>query len=96
MRFRVPVGFDPWSQRAMPAPRTGWVWVDGGPDAFGGWQPGTWRPYDSRVGYVWEPGYWSGFQYIDGYWRPVERASWMWQGGHYEGRGWVSGRWVQH
>jgi len=95
VHYHVTAGFDPWVQRVQHSPRDGWVWADGAPDGAGGWYPGSWRPFDARTGYVWEPGYWNGFQYVDGYWRVVQRPSWTFVTGQYQGRTWVAGHWTQ-
>ena len=57
----------------IPAPRTGYVWVNGHWRWWQGayvWEPGHWITV--RVGYHWIPGHWasrgSGWVWIDGYW----------------------------
>ena len=66
------VVFNPWSAHARPAPRHGWIWVDGY-WSHGDWRPGHWVPSYSRPGYAWVNGYWSGHSWTDGYWRDQHR-----------------------
>lgn len=57
----------------IPAPRTGYVWVNGHWRWWRGayaWEPGHWIAV--RAGYHWVTGHWvprgSGWVWIDGYW----------------------------
>ncbi len=64
--------------------RRGWRWVDGAYVADGVYQQGHWQPAISApVGRVWEPGFWDGEIWVEGFWRPVR----------YPGYSWVSARW---
>ena len=89
----VVVQVDAFAPGHRPAPRAGYVWIDGYYDAYG-WVPGWWEPTYSRAGYAWVPGYWAGPQYIDGYWRANARAGYYWSAGYYDGRSYVRGGWI--
>lgn len=90
----IRVVINPWAPGYAPAPRPGWVWVEGHYDEDGNWIPGYWRPAFDRPGYVWVPGHWNGAVYVDGYWREADRPGFVWVEGHYEGNRWVPGYWA--
>jgi hypothetical protein len=61
------------------AARDSWRWVDGryGPD--GAYVPGHWQPTSAVPdGYTWEPGFFDGEVWVEGYWRPLARAGFRW------------------
>lgn len=91
--YRVPWRFVPgfwagpiyvegyWRQEARPD----WVWVEGEYLADGSYLPGHWEPVGpGPEGYVWEPGFWDGQDWIEGYWRPAARAGYRWVSAHYD------------
>lgn len=90
----VVVQVDAFSPDYRPAPRAGYIWIDGYYDAYG-WVPGWWEPSYTRAGYAWVPGYWAGPQYVAGFWRSNVRAGHYWSAGYYNGRNFVSGGWVR-
>ena len=57
--------------------------------------PGHWRPQrDGPDGYVWEPGFWDGQRYNDGFWRPRKRRDYRWVDARVDERGVLrSGYW---
>jgi hypothetical protein len=56
-----------------------WVWVDGHYNEDGSYIPGHWRPVaDGPDGYVWEPGFFDGTVWVEGYWRPARRDGYRW------------------
>jgi hypothetical protein len=59
--------------------RDGWVWVDGYYLEDGTAVPGHWLPDgEPPQGYMWEPGFFDGESYVDGFWRPEFRAEYTW------------------
>ena len=92
-RSAVSVQINPWSPSWRPAPRSGYVWVDGYWDVDQ-WIPGYWAPTYSRAGYVWVRGYYDGVSYTDGYWRSTYRAGHSWVSGRWNGRSYSSGYWA--
>jgi hypothetical protein len=60
--------------------RAGWSWSDGYYLDDGTYVPGYWAPdgQPPREGYVWEPGYWDGKYWVEGFWRPSERPGYRW------------------
>lgn len=90
----VVISASPWVFGYVPAPRAGWVWVDGHYTARRVWSPGYWRPVELRAGWVWTAGYWDGPAYVDGTWREEAREGWVWVDGTYDDGGhWVPGHW---
>ena len=85
---------NPWAIGWAPAPRTGWVWVEGQYDQAGRWVPGYWSPGYARPGYAWVAGHWDGPTYVEGYWREMSRPDAVWMDGYYEGSRWVDGYWA--
>lgn len=73
-----------------------WVWVDGyyledGTYIWGHWMPTKAGPQ----GYVWEPGFWDGETYVDGFWRPQFRRGFAWVSAFYADDGvFHSGYWM--
>lgn len=56
-----------------------WVWVDGAYDTAGVYHPGYWEPADAwPEGMTWEPGFFDGHQWVEGFWRPAARAGFLW------------------
>ncbi|MFM2246638.1 MAG: hypothetical protein RL071_2712 [Pseudomonadota bacterium] len=56
-----------------------WVWVDGAYDAEGAYHPGTWEPAAPwPAGMTWEPGFFDGQQWVEGFFRPPSRAGFVW------------------
>jgi hypothetical protein len=91
---RVSVVVSPWAYGYRPAPRTGWVWVEGHYDRDSVWIPGYWMPAQPRPGYAWVAGHWEGDRYLEGYWREIERPGYVWVEGYYDRAGrWVVGYW---
>jgi len=65
--------------------RRGWVWVDGYYLDDGTHVPGYWRPRgEGPEGYVWEPGFFDGETWIDGFWRPEYRSGYRWVSAYYD------------
>jgi hypothetical protein len=59
--------------------RDGWTWVEGYYLEDGTAIPGHWIPTgDAPEGYSWEPGYFDGEGYVDGFWRPEFRPGFAW------------------
>lgn len=73
-----------------------WTWVEGhyledGTYIWGHWMPT--RP--GPQGYVWEPGFWDGETYVDGFWRPQFRRGFSWVAASYGDDGvFYSGYWM--
>ncbi|MCK6507210.1 hypothetical protein L6R53_28205 [Myxococcota bacterium] len=56
-----------------------WTWVEGYYLEDGTWVPGHWRPAGhSPEGYIWEPGFFDGETWVDGFWRPEFYAGFVW------------------
>jgi hypothetical protein len=56
-----------------------WVWVDGAYDAEGAYHPGYWEPAAPwPAGMTWEPGFFDGQQWVEGFFRPPSRAGFVW------------------
>lgn len=65
-----------------------WEWVDGHYTADGAYVPGHWVPADpAPAGYVWEPGFWNGEHWVEGYWRPASREGYVWVSARYTADG---------
>ncbi len=68
--------------------RDGWVWVEGYYTEDGRYVPGHWRPVGSGPeGYVWEPGFFDGKYWVDGFWRPGALAGMAWVEAAYDADG---------
>jgi hypothetical protein len=65
-----------WRQAARP----GWTWRDGYYLDDGSYVRGWWTPEGGppAPGYVWEGGWWDGEVWVEGFWRPRERAGYRW------------------
>lgn len=60
-----------------------WEWVEGEYQEDGAYVPGHWRPVGAEPsGYTWEPGFWNGEEWVEGYWRPVARDGYHWVTAH--------------
>lgn len=56
-----------------------WVWVEGAWTGDGVYRWGHWEPVGhTPSGYIWEPGYWDGEDWVDGFWRPALRNGYRW------------------
>ena len=74
--------------RVPDRPDGDWVWIDGHYNEDGSYIPGHWRPVaDAPDGYVWEPGFFDGQVWVEGYWRPARRDGYHWVAATYEGDG---------
>ena len=75
--------------------RDGWEWIDGYYLDDGTYVRGTWVPTsDPPEGYLWEPGFWDGETYIDGFYRPQFRKGFYWVAAWYDSDGiFHSGYW---
>ena len=74
-----------------------WEWVEGYYLEDGTFVQGHWRPTGDppQAGYTWEPGFWDGDQYVDGFWRPEMRSSYTWVSAFYDEEGvYQSGYWL--
>jgi hypothetical protein len=62
------------------ADRAGWRWIDGYYLEDGEYVRGWWEPVGPppRAGMVWEAGYWDGRDWVEGFWRPEQRAGYRW------------------
>ena len=88
------VVFDPYTPTYVPAPRADYVWIPGGYDEYGNFQPGYWQPVVENPGYSWAAGYWVGRAYHEGYWRPMAQPGRAWVDGYYLNNRYVRPRWV--
>ena len=71
-----------------PAARSGWAWVDGYYLEDGTYVRGHWMPTrPGPQGYVWEPGFWDGERWVEGFWRPGFRSGFTWVSSYYDGDG---------
>jgi hypothetical protein len=65
--------------------RDGWTWVDGEYLDDGSYERGSWRPNtEAPDGYAWEPGFWDGEDWVDGFWRPEFRDGYLWVSAYYD------------
>lgn len=65
--------------------RAEWQWVEGYYLDDGSYVRGHWIPTgDAPEGYVWEPGFWDGETYVDGFWRPEYRVGYVWVSAFYD------------
>lgn len=68
--------------------RAGWTWVDGYYLPDGTFVRGAWQPSgNGPAGYVWEPGFFDGDQWIEGFWRPEFRSGYSWSSSWYDSDG---------
>jgi hypothetical protein len=69
-----------------PAQRdNGWTWVDGYYLDDGTFIRGHWMPTrPGPEGYVWEPGFWDGERWVEGFWRPQFRSSYTWVSSYFD------------
>ncbi len=59
--------------------RDGWTWIEGHYTPDGTHVPGHWMPTGAPPeGYVWEPGFFDGESWMDGFWRPEFRQDYVW------------------
>ena len=73
-----------------PAQRTdgAWRWIDGYYLEDGTYVRGYWEPTQAGPqGYVWEPGFWDGQQWVEGFWRPQYRSDFTWVSAYYDNDG---------
>lgn len=62
-----------------------WTWVDGYYLDDGTYVRGHWRPTRAGPqGYLWEPGFWDGQEWVEGFWRPEFRAGYTWVSAYYD------------
>lgn len=62
--------------------RSGWEWVEGSYLEDGTYIRGRWEPTgDGPDGYTWEPGFYDGEAWVDGFWRPEYRDGYRWVDG---------------
>ena len=62
-----------------------WAWVPGSYNADGSYVWGHWVPSaPAPSGYSWEPGYWDGEEWVEGYWRPLTREGYSWVPAQFE------------
>jgi hypothetical protein len=54
-------------------------YVGGGAYVSGHWRPTAPPP----SGYTWEPGFWDGEDWVEGFWRPASRSGYRWVDGRY-------------
>jgi hypothetical protein len=91
---RIGVRVAPWVINYRPAPRAGFIWIDGGwrgsVYVAGHWRPDTPPP---RSDYVWVDGHWEDETYVDGYWRIQEIDGILWVDSGYDEDEYVEGRW---
>jgi hypothetical protein len=65
-----------------------WVWIDGRYLDDGTYARAHWRPAaDPPAGYAWEPGFWDGEGWVDGFWRPTRRSGFTWVEAYYDDTG---------
>lgn len=65
--------------RLESRPGDTWMWMDGVYLEDGTYQWGTWVPRKQPPeGFVWEPGFFDGKTWNDGFYRPMERAGYEW------------------
>lgn len=73
-----------WRVEARPD----WIWVPGRYLADGAAVPGYWRPTDiGPRDYVWEPGFFDGSEWIDGFWRPEKVKGFVWVRAWFDAQG---------
>jgi hypothetical protein len=76
--------------------RDGWSWFDGYYLEDGQYVRGHWEPDgDAPEGYAWEPGFWDGNEYQDGFWRPEFLDGYTWLSSYYDEDGvYRAGYWM--
>ena len=76
--------------------RDGWDWVEGYYLDDGSYVPGHWSPAgEPPQGYLWEPGFFDGETYVDGFWRPEFRAGFTWVSAFFDADGvYNAGYWL--
>lgn len=76
--------------------RRGWSWVDGYYLSDGAYVPGHWQPQSSAPeGYIWEPGFFDGDTWVEGFYRPEHRSGYTWVNGYFDESGVFSaGYWM--
>jgi hypothetical protein len=68
--------------------RPDWVWVTGRYLGDGTYVAGHWRPVaEGPPGYTWEPGFYDGQDWIDGFWRPKRVKGFTWIHAYFDGDG---------
>lgn len=68
--------------------RDGWDWVEGYYLDDGTYVRGHWSPTgEGPEGYTWEPGFWDGETWIEGFWRPEFRSNYTWVSAYYDSDG---------
>lgn len=79
-----------------PSTRKGWSWVDGYYTSDGYYVPGHWQPRSSAPsGYTWEPGFFDGETWVEGFWRPEYRSGYTWVSGYFDEYGvYNAGYWM--
>ncbi len=72
-----------------------WEWIEGEYSDAGVWTRGHWSPRGAApAGYSWEPGFWDGEEWVEGFWRPSGRDGYQWvEGGYNDDGAWESGYW---
>ena len=72
-----------------------WEWVEGYYLDDGTSIPGHWVPAGAGPeGYAWEPGFFDGETWVEGFWRPEYRAGFLWVSSWYDADGvYNSGYW---
>ncbi len=75
--------------------RDDWEWIDGYYLDDGTYIRGHWAPTAAAPeGYLWEPGFWDGEDYVDGFYRPQFRKGFYWVAAWYDTDGvFHSGYW---
>ena len=75
-----------------------WQWVDGYYQDEGSHISGHWAPAAAGPeGYSWEPGFWDGETYVEGFWRPDFRSGYTWLSAYYDDDGiYHSGYWTPY
>lgn len=65
--------------RVAERPEGDWIWVDGSYMDDSTFEPGYWMPAGSAPdGYQWEPGFFDGDAWVEGFWRPLARDRYQW------------------
>ncbi|MBT3223385.1 MAG: hypothetical protein HN348_30305 [Proteobacteria bacterium] len=75
-----------------------WEWVEGYYLEDGTFVRGHWMPLiDGPEGYGWEPGFWDGEDWVEGFWRPEYRPGYTWISSYYDEDGiYYSGYWMPY
>ena len=65
--------------------RHGWAWEDGYYLSDGSYVPGHWQPQTAApAGYIWEPGFFDGDTWVEGFYRPEHRSNYTWVNGYFD------------